>query len=102
MSEGAENKRRDEERRIVLAVQKILHFAEKTDLYCLRPSLAHFYPDGKVPELVREAVYYWEALMEWAAILGTKPEKPQQDDPPLAAKGDELRRNRRRGDQSRH
>lgn len=67
-------KERTEQRRVVENLQKVFN-TRKVSGYFLHIDLAHFYPGGAVPKLVREAADYHMALLEWAAVLETTPEK---------------------------
>lgn len=67
-------KERTEQRRAVENFQKVFN-TRKVSGYFLRLDLAHYYPGGAVPKIIREAADYHMALLEWAAILETTPER---------------------------
>lgn len=65
---------RTEQRRAVENFQKVFS-TRKVSGYFLRLDLAHFYPGGTVPKHIREAADYHMALLSWAAVLETTPER---------------------------
>lgn len=65
---------RTKQRRAVENFQKVFN-TRKVSGYFLRLDLAHFYPGGAVPKIVREAADYHMALLSWAAMLETTPER---------------------------
>lgn len=65
---------RTEQRRAVENFQKVFS-TRKVSGYFMHIDLAHFYPGGAVPKLVREAADYHMALLSWAAVLETTPER---------------------------
>ena len=95
MSAGAENKGRDadgwieyggyrihaitpeeraKQRRAVENFQKVFN-DRKVSGYFLRLDLAHFYHGGVMSKIARELADYHMALLSWAAMLGTTPER---------------------------
>lgn len=63
-----------EQRRTVESFQKVFNTRKVSGPF-LRLDLACFYPGGAVPKHIREAADYHMALLEWAAVLETTPER---------------------------